>query len=194
MPAYQRSRTHQILAIVLVVAIALLNWWLERQEQIANPAGPRDNVRVERVVDGDTLLLGPDGTRARLQGIDTPETVKEDSPVEPWGPEATQFTRDFVRAAGNRVEIEVDGERQDQYGRRLVFVWAGERLLNEELVRAGLARPKLAYDYSQAKKDRLKQAQREAQAARRGIWSDKNGRADSVSPSKSPANPANRRE
>ncbi|MBX3425184.1 MAG: thermonuclease family protein [Pirellulales bacterium] len=174
MPAYQRSRTHQILAIVLVVAIALLNWWLERQEQIADPAGPRDSVRVERVVDGDTLLLGPDGTRARLQGIDTPETVKEDSPVEPWGPEATQFTRDFVRAAGNRVEIEVDGERQDQYGRRLVFVWAGERLLNEELVRAGLARPKLAYDYSQAKKDRLKQAQREAQAARRGIWSGKN--------------------
>ncbi|MCA9235467.1 MAG: thermonuclease family protein, partial [Planctomycetales bacterium] len=103
--------------------------------------------------------------------IDTPETVKEGTPVQPWGPEATEYTKQFVRDAGGRIRVEVDGEYADQYGRRLIFVWYGDRLLNEELVRQGLARPKLAYDYSQGKKDLLKRAQREAQSAGRGIWS-----------------------
>ncbi|MAT70933.1 MAG: hypothetical protein CMJ58_15585 [Planctomycetaceae bacterium] len=187
MAAYKRSRTQQILAVAVVAAAALLKLWLDQYDEhgnrrparseggpVAAPSAPGElqELRVERVVDGDTLLLEPDHTRARLQGIDTPETVKEDTPVQKWGPEATQYTKDFIRGAGGRVQIEVDGEYADQYGRRLVFVWNGDRLLNEELVREGLARPKLAYDYSQAKKDRLKAAQRDAQRARRGLWSD----------------------
>src|SRR5690606_38241786 len=66
-------------------------------------AGPCE---VVRVVDGDTLVVRPAdaGTgsgkpeqfRVRLLGIDTPETVKEDTAVEAWGPEATAFTREFV--------------------------------------------------------------------------------------------------
>ena len=128
---------------------------------------------VERVVDGDTLMVttrqGP--ARVRMQGINTPETVKDDTPVEEWGPEATAFTKAFVRAAGNRLEVEVDGEPRDQYDRYLAFFWHDGKLLNEELVRAGLARAKLAYDYSQPKKDRLRRAQQEAQRAKRGLWS-----------------------
>lgn len=186
MAAYHRNRTHQILAVVIVLIVAAAKVWLDQHDAQVPSHRPEGGARggtpavsseletyeVERVVDGDTLLLEPDHTRARLQGIDTPETVKEDAPVEPWGPEATAYTKNFVRESGGRVQIEVDGEYADQYGRRLVFVWHGDRLLNEELVREGLARPKLAYDYSQAKKDRLKRAQRDAQRARRGIWSD----------------------
>jgi micrococcal nuclease len=125
---------------------------------------------IERVVDGDTLLMRGH-QRVRLQGLDTPETVAEDRPVEPWGPEATAFTQRFIRDAGGRVELELDGEPQDQYGRWLRFVWHDGRMLNEELVRAGLARAKLGYNYSQAKKDQLRDAEREAQRAERGIWS-----------------------
>lgn len=127
--------------------------------------------RVRRAVDGDTLLL-EDGQRVRLIGVDTPESVKPDTPVEPWGPEASNFTKQFLREARNTVRLEFDRERTDDYGRLLAYVYAGERMLNEELLRQGLGTALLRHPYAQAMKDRFKAAQREAQQANRGIWSN----------------------
>lgn len=125
---------------------------------------------VRRVVDGDTLLMAS-GARVRLQGINTPETVMEDRPVEVWGPEASQFTKDFIQHANMRVRLSFSLERQDRYDRFLAFVWNGDTMLNEELVRAGLAQARLDYRYSGVMKRRLAQAQDEARKAGRGIWS-----------------------
>ena len=125
--------------------------------------------QVARVVDGDTLLLA-NQARVRLQGIDAPESVRPDHPVEPWGREASDFTRQFVE--GGRVRLQFDRERRDQYGRFLAYVWVGPRMLNEELLRAGLAEAKLGYHYSESMKRRFRTAQEEAQRAGRGIWSD----------------------
>ena len=132
--------------------------------------------RVERVVDGDTLLLS-NGVRVRLMGIDTPETVKPNSEVEPFGPEASAFTKEAVARSGYRVYIRQDCDRFDKYNRNLAFVFLGNSdgadvpFLNEELVRAGLARAIMTFNYSPAIKRRLKKAQREAIDAKRGIWS-----------------------
>jgi micrococcal nuclease len=112
------------------------------------------------------------GARVRLEGVDTPETVREDYPVEPWGPEASAFTKEFVRKAGGRVKLTFGNERLDDYGRYLAFVWDGERMLNEELVRAGLAEARLGWNFSNNLKRRLRIAQEDAQRAERGIWSD----------------------
>lgn len=125
---------------------------------------------VRRVVDGDTLLLAS-GARVRLQGIDTPETVAENRPVEAWGPEASQFTKDFVHDAGRQVRLTFSLERKDRHDRFLAFVWNGDEMLNEELVRAGLAHARLDYRYSSTMKRRLAAAQDEARRAGRGIWS-----------------------
>jgi micrococcal nuclease len=167
----------QLVYVLVVAALLLVSWWLE-PHFATNPVatkspGALDNgtYDVLRVVDGDTLLLKKDRLRVRLQGVDTPETVKEDSPVEALGHEATLYTETFIRAAGNRVDITVDGEGVDQYGRHLAFVWHDGRLLNEELVAAGLARAKLAYDYSQGMKNRLRAAQERARRGKVGIWS-----------------------
>lgn len=175
MARYRRSFAAQLLGVVILAALAFARWqgWLDQLEprpQTARGAGlPPGVYEVERVVDGDTLLLRGRG-RSRLQGIDCPEIAHDDQPGEPWGPEATTFTQEFVRDAQHKLRVEVDGEPADQYGRWLAFVWDGDRLLNEELVRAGLARAMLRYDYSQAKKDRLRAAQLEAKRARRGLW------------------------
>lgn len=126
--------------------------------------------RVARVVDGDTLKLVT-GQRIRLQGIDTPETVRPDFPVERWGPEATAFTERFIAEAGGEVKLTFGSERLDAYGRHLAFVWNGEVMLNEELVRAGLARARLGYRYSGTMKRRLAAAEEESQTAGIGIWS-----------------------
>jgi micrococcal nuclease len=138
------------------------------------PAGPElleEGIhQVRRVVDGDTLLLST-GARVRLQGIDTPETVREGFAVEPWGREASQFTKHFVDRADRRVRLTFGLERKDRHGRFLAFVWSGDAMLNEELVRAGLAHARLGYRYSGTMKRRLANAQDEARRAGRGIWS-----------------------
>jgi micrococcal nuclease len=138
------------------------------------PAGPEllaEGIHeVRRVVDGDTLLL-MSGARVRLQGIDTPETVREGFAVEAWGPEASQFSKDFVDRANHRVRLTFSLERKDRHDRFLAFVWDGDVMLNEELVRSGLARARLDYRYSGVMKRRLERAQNEARGAGRGIWS-----------------------
>ena len=122
--------------------------------------------RVEKVIDGDTIELA-DGTRVRLIGIDTPEYT-EGKP-QPFAEEATQFTRNFVR--GGTVQLHFDRQRLDRYNRVLAFVYVGDAFLNEELVKAGLATAQTQYDYRSDFKSRFVRAQREAQAAGRGIWS-----------------------
>lgn len=132
--------------------------------------------QVERVVDGDTLLLS-NGIRVRLLGIDAPESVKPSSPVEPFGRESAEYAQQAISYCGNRVFIRLDNERFDKYHRLLAFVFLGDSddsrvpLLNEELVRAGLARAQTQYNYSSAMKRRLINAQNEAKYYRRGIWS-----------------------
>jgi micrococcal nuclease len=138
------------------------------------PAGPElleEGIHeVRRVVDGDTLLL-ESGARVRLQGIDTPETVREGFAVEAWGPQASRFTKQFVERAGQRIRLTFGLERKDRHDRFLAFAWDGDVMLNEELVRAGLARARLDYRYSGVMKRRLAKAEDEARRAGRGMWS-----------------------
>jgi micrococcal nuclease len=170
-----RSLTLAVLAALVLLSALAPRWFGAWWDELF-PAAPRGDPppvtegihRVERVVDGDTVVLSC-GTRVRLIGADTPETVKPNHPVEPFGPEATEFTRSWVE--GSDVRIEFDGDRVDRYGRVLALVWVGDRMLNEELIRAGLAEARTQYNYSMALKGRFLAAQAEAQAARRGIWS-----------------------
>ncbi len=169
LPYWRRYRARWYWVAIVVILVAQ---WIVSPPGTSSPETLDEGFhQVRRVVDGDTLLL-ESRARVRLQGIDTPETVKENHPVEPWGPEASQFTKEFVERAGGRVRLTFGQERRDKYDRFLAFVWDGEIMLNEELVRAGLARARLDYRYSGTMKRRLQQAEEEAQAAGRGIWSN----------------------
>lgn len=157
--------------VALVLVGALQQWRPELFRRTAEPPVAESIASdVERVVDGDTFILAGSEERVRLIGANTPETVKRDWPVEPWGPEASAFTKQFL--AQRKVRLEFDGPRRDKYGRTLAFVWVGDRMLNEELIRAGLARAELQYPFSEEKKELLRRAEEEARANRRGIWSD----------------------
>jgi micrococcal nuclease len=163
----RRGWPAMLVTVPLLALAALHQWRPEWFQHAAPPPLESGAVRVVRVVDGDTLVVGDE--KVRLIGANTPETVKPNWPVEPCGPEASAFTKDFV--AGGAVRLEFDGPRRDKYGRLLAYVWVGDQMLNEELIRAGLARAELKYQYSAAMKARFRRAEADARAARRGIWS-----------------------
>ncbi|NQT11874.1 MAG: thermonuclease family protein, partial [Planctomycetes bacterium] len=90
---YRRCRAGVVcLALAILVAAG---YWRNRPHGRGPEVLSEGTYRVERVVDGDTLLLA-NRARVRLQGVDTPETVKPNHPVERFGPEASEFTRRFV--------------------------------------------------------------------------------------------------
>lgn len=120
--------------------------------------------RVVGVADGDTVTVLHRGAqvRVRLHGIDCPERG------QPFSTRAKRLTSDL--AFGRTVTV--IPKRQDRY-RRLVaeVVLPDGRSLNRELVGAGMAWHFTRY----SKDERLARAEREARAARRGLWSE--GRA-----------------
>jgi len=167
---YRRHRLLQGWWVWVLFLLIALRVAFSLQDAPAPPAPTEGKYRVQRVIDGDTLLL-ESGVRVRLQGIDTPETVKPNQPVEAWGTEAAEFTQTFVANADGEVNLQFGKERLDRYGRLLAFVWHDDVLLNEELVRRGLARARLGYRFSGTMKKRLQTAEREAKLNACGIWS-----------------------
>jgi len=71
-------------ALSSIVFAGLIVLLLDPRDPVLTSA---DLEYVQRVVDGDTLLLGTD-ERVRLIGVDTPETKHPNKPVEHFGREA----------------------------------------------------------------------------------------------------------
>jgi len=124
---------------------------------------------VVRVVDGDTILveLGGREEYVRYIGVDTPESVKPGEPVQCFGPESSEFNRRQVE--GQTVRLEVGEEERDRYGRLLAYVFVGKKMVNAELLRAGMAET-LTIAPNDRFADRFGGLEDEARRADRGIW------------------------
>src|SRR6201995_2910072 len=112
------------LVLLAVVAVVLLRpWQFQHHHSGPEPSQVLTGVAV-RAVDGDTLevrLDGGDVETVRVIGVDTPETVKPDTPVQCFGPRASAFEHQTVE--GHRVRLLVGVEPRDVYGRLLAYVW-----------------------------------------------------------------------
>ncbi len=145
----------------LILFLIVLSGCVSSKEQ--------DTYRVIDVIDGDTVIIDhPKAERVRYLGINTPEKLNPESPGDPFSNESTDLNRQLV--LGKEVILETDEEKYDPYGRLLAYVFVDGKLVNEELVREGLARsffigPNRKYE------NRINKAQKEAQNSRKGIWS-----------------------
>lgn len=138
------------------------------------------NATVVRVVDGDTIIIKVNGReeRVRMLCVDTPESVSPNVAPQPFGKEASEFTKTAL-PAGTSIQIETGlGDGRDKYGRLLVYIYVDGKMFNETLLEKGLAR--VAYVYSPNTKyvDRFNEIQKKAQANEIGIWSVENYAAD----------------
>lgn len=154
--------------LVVVVAALLLRPWeaLERTEA-GGPAEAR--LTVLRVVDGDTVEVELEGERedVRYIGVDTPESVKPESPVECYGPQASAFNHRLVEGRRGRFVFGV--ERRDVYGRLLAYVYLGGRFVNAELLRRGFART-LTISPNDRFAERFERLEVAAARIGRGLW------------------------
>lgn len=181
MGRYER-RNGWIGSTLLLVAVALL---VLRPWERSPDNGPAETVvSVTRVVDGDTIevRLGGRAEDVRLIGVDTPETVKPDTPVQCFGERASHFTK--RRLTGRRVRLVFGVERRDVYGRLLAYVYLAQptlrvpkhvksrqrdRFFNAALVRRGLARS-LTIPPNDRFAPRFRRLELSAARAGRGLW------------------------
>jgi len=130
---------------------------------LAATAAPAQEAQFLSVIDGDSLVLEIDGStrEVRLIGIDAPEHGQE------YG---VQARCEAMRLCyGHSLRVEYDRQRKDKYGRLLAYVYSGDKLLNAEMVRAGLALA-VRYEPNVLHYDQLREAEKEARARRRGFW------------------------
>ncbi len=126
-----------------------------------------ESIKVTRVVDGDTIEIEGD-QKVRYIGIDTPETVHPNEPIECFGVEASNKNKELV--LGKNVSLEKDVSETDKYGRLLRYVWIGDLMVNEYLVREGYAQSS-TYPPDVKYQDRFVEAQRKAREESKGLWS-----------------------
>ena len=144
--------------------------------------GGYERATVDRVVDGDTAVVtitgraeGPGAGaaqigaeyRVRFLGIDTPESVKPNSPVECFGKEASAATTALLE--GKTVRLVKDIEETDQYDRLLRYVYIGDEMANARLVVNGYAQV-YTYPPNVRHADLFVQMEREARESDRGLW------------------------
>jgi micrococcal nuclease len=156
--------------VLLMLAALVLGRPWEGFEGLWRDPSPQSAIAyVVRAVDGDTIevQLGGRHEDVRYIGVDTPETVKPDTPVQCFGPRAHRFDARLV--THRRVRLVFGVERRDVYGRLLAYVYLGRRFVNAELVRRGLART-LTIPPNDRFAKRFQRLQMAAARAGRGLW------------------------
>jgi micrococcal nuclease len=156
--------------LLIAAAILLRPWDRDTGHSGAPGASQRLTGRVVRAVDGDTLEVAIDGgttETVRLIGVDTPETVKPDTPVQCFGPRASRF--EHRRVEGHRVRLLTGVEPRDYYGRLLAYVWVEDHFLEEALLRRGHARI-LTFHPNDRFAARFELIAQNAARAGKGLW------------------------
>ena len=143
--------------------------------------------KIKRVVDGDTAIiyfLTSDGTRykeerLRFIGVNTPESVDPNRPVQYYGKEASNFTKKELK--DKIIWIQTDTGVRDKYDRLLGYIWLEEpknpdsekevrtKMFNARLLLKGYAQtmtiqPNVHYS------DMFVKFQREAKEGKKGLW------------------------
>lgn len=154
-----------LILLVMIVGLILTGCQL--------PKPPQGTiVQVRRVISGQTievLGLGEQATVAqtvRLIGLDAPDLAQD-----PWGQAAKAHLETLVNQ--QPVLVELDVQPRDTHQRWLAYLWQGNQLLNEAMVKAGYGlavsrAPNLKY------RDRLNNAQSYARVMGYGIWDPRN--------------------
>lgn len=161
-----------ILLGIAAAAVAIVIASRADDSTTATTPGIAETARVEWVIDGDTVDLIIDGEqeRVRLIGIDAPESVSRDTPVQCFGEEAAAALKGLL-PINSEVRIERDRESRDRFGRLLLYLFrANDNLfVNEWLVTNGYA-DTLFFEPNTAYRSSFTEHRNTARSAPIGLW------------------------
>lgn len=143
---------------------------------------------VSGYVDGDTFKIevNNENVTVRMLYINTPETKKQNTPVEPYGPEASAYTKELLAESGE-VKLTFDKEMYDKYDRTLAIVELKDgRILNELLLKQGLAEVMIV-EPNVKMENVYKQLEQQAKQNAVGKWRDASSQSLSAVPIKEAA-------
>ena len=114
-------------------------------------------------IDGDTIVIN--NKHIRVLQVDTPELG------ECYGQAAKIFTQNFLKGT-EQLTIKSDNKlnNTDKYGRKLRYVFKGNRNLSIELIKYGYAKPYFFNNMQGKYATLIKKYARQAQANRLGLW------------------------
>ncbi len=131
---------------------------------------------VVRVIDGDTIVVqslvsARDDNAGRiitirLLGIDAPEITHDSHGEELYSFEAKKFLEALT--GNKKIELQFNSNKTDVYGRILAFLFVEGKDVQQELLRAGLARVYLRFPSS--RETEYLAYEMEARREGRGIW------------------------
>jgi len=175
--------------LVLPLLALLVTWRVVQDRRGSLSTTPR---KVDRLLPDKSLVSGPcrvlqvlSGDRFEIeQQIASAESPAGSERLQetltllgvsaatspPWQAAALEFSRDFL--SGGEMRLDLDRRRIDRQGRFIGYVYVGDRLLNAELVRAGLAQVRTYPGDNMTMERQLYRAQDAAKLAQRGIWSE----------------------
>jgi len=117
-----------IVLLSLIIILFIVNYGF-LDSLLINFFGEGEVVIVERVIDGDTVVVND--SSIRLLGINSPEKGKE------YYNEAKEFLEEAV--LNKNAVLKFGKEKYDKYNRTLAYVFVGNKNLNLELVKNGFA-------------------------------------------------------
>ena len=153
-------------AVAVVVLFGCASCWSHRVAPSDASALDGKRVSVERVIDGDTIIVKTDAgrERVRLRGVDAPEL----DPPAYWSDESRRYLQTRIGDRPVVIKFELP-QTHDRYGRLLAFVYVGDgECVNLSLVRDGQAYADRRFDSFM--RSQLEQAETQARKKQTGLW------------------------
>lgn len=160
-----------IILVLGIIIILVRNY--EQKQHITTAQDSRTNAQLVRVVDGDTIVVNINGDeeKVRIIGINTPESVKPNSPVECFGKEASiHITELLNRPGGLIIEPDPTQNTRDRNGRLLAHIFVGDINIGQQMIADGYAY-EYTYRIPYIYESEYRTAESEARNNNRGLWS-----------------------
>lgn len=177
MPFFKKYKTKIIIITTIIIVCGFAAYFSSPSKKYTYKIPKIDLERqyeVAKVFDGDTfeIKLDKQTMTVRMLGIDTPETIDPRKPVQCFGKEASDMTKEIL--VGHSVNLQIDKTQSftDKYGRLLAYVYRDDGLfINQYLLENGYAH-EYTYAIPYTKQKEFKKIEKEAREQKKGFWGD----------------------
>ena len=167
--------------LVYCSILLLLTACEEQPSKMTKTTGTTEQIPVALVdvIDGDTIKVKYNGKTETIRYLllDTPEVRHQTLGKQPGGEEASTRHKEIMKTGQVSIEFDV-GDRMDDYGRLLAYVYIDGKSVQEMLLSEGLGRVAYIYPPNTRYLKEFEEAQEIAKHAKKGIWEVENYATD----------------